>query len=300
MTYEEPLPYEHLRELRRDATATVISFFDGHSKRLIVNGINITNVSSITKIMAHLPLAALGHPPQSALDICFGMGTTFRSLSSWGIPATAVELVPSVPKAFPYYFDDAAAVLGKPSNRVVIDDGRRYLERCGQSFDVITIDPPPPMGAAASSLLYSREFYALAKAHLKPGGILAQWVPANAASAPEDHSSLEAMTQAILQSFPYVRVFGSTENWGLHYLCSDTPLKNINAASIVAAMPESAKKDLMEWNPAASPRALFDIIFSREVDPRIMVARPSFTVEDDRPLNEYDWLRTQFPAWVAD
>jgi spermidine synthase len=64
-----------------------------------------------------------------------------------------------------------------PGARVVIDDARRYLERTAQRFDVITIDPPPPVEAAASSLLYSQEFYRLVQRRLRPGGILQQWLP---------------------------------------------------------------------------------------------------------------------------
>ncbi len=67
-------------------------------KQLLVNGYGMTWLTPITKMMAHLPLAFLDRSPQDALVICFGMGTTFRSLHSWGIPVTAVELVPSVPR----------------------------------------------------------------------------------------------------------------------------------------------------------------------------------------------------------
>ena len=37
-------------------------------------------------------------------------------------------------------------------------ENRRFLRRTSASYDVITIDPPPPIYAAGSSLLYSREF----------------------------------------------------------------------------------------------------------------------------------------------
>ena len=65
------------------------------AKQLLVNGIGITILTPVTKVMAHLPLAAHGHA-QSALVICFGMGTTFRALHSWGIDVTAAELSRSV------------------------------------------------------------------------------------------------------------------------------------------------------------------------------------------------------------
>ena len=86
----------------RDSTATVIATGTGMTRLLLVNGYGMTSLTPITKMMAHLPLAFLDRPPQDALVVCFGMGTTFRSLHSWGIPVTAVELIPSVPRLFGY------------------------------------------------------------------------------------------------------------------------------------------------------------------------------------------------------
>ena len=142
----------------RDSTATVIATGNGMHKRLLVNGYGMTSLTPITKMMAHLPLAFLDRQPQDALVICFGMGTTFRSLHSWGIPVTVVELVPSVPRLFGYFHSDASQVLNSPLSHVVVDDGRRYLGHTDAQFDVITIDPPPPVEAAGSSLLYSEDF----------------------------------------------------------------------------------------------------------------------------------------------
>jgi hypothetical protein len=102
------------RVVRRDYAATVLSFGQGLQKELIVNGQGITGLTPITKYMAHLPLSFFEGTPHSALVVCFGMGTTYRSLLSWGIDVTAVELVPSVRAAFSYYFDDADAMLRNP------------------------------------------------------------------------------------------------------------------------------------------------------------------------------------------
>jgi spermidine synthase len=164
-------------QVRRDSTATVIAAGQGMRKALLVNGIGMTVLTPVTKIMASMPLAFLDHPPQNALVICFGMGTTHRSVLSWGIDSTAVELVPSVPALFWYYHADAPQLLKSPHSHVVIDDGRRFLERTTGQYDVIIVDPPPPVGAAGSSLLYSREFYSAAQKRLRPDGILQEWFP---------------------------------------------------------------------------------------------------------------------------
>jgi spermidine synthase len=129
------------------------------------------------------------------------MGTTFRSALSWNIDTTAVELVPSVTKAFGFYHADAARCINDPNGHIIIDDGRRYLKRTAKKFDVIVVDPPPPVQAAGSSLLFSKEFYALAKQHLNPGGILQMWYPGG------QNRRRQAVFRSIYESFPYVRCF---------------------------------------------------------------------------------------------
>ena len=238
------------REVRRDYEATVVATGEGMHKQLLVNGYGMTSLSPITKVMAHLPLAVLDRPRASALVIAFGMGTTFRSALTWQVPTTVVDLVPSVPALFGYFHPDAGEFLRLPFARIVVDDGRRFLKEGAERYDVIIIDPPPPPPAIASSLLYSIEFYDLAKRRLKPGGILAAWLPGDADSATQSSA-----TQAITRSFPYVRVFGSVENWGHHFLASDTPIPLADAATLAARMPQAAVSDLIEWGPEKSARA---------------------------------------------
>ncbi|MGH9643659.1 MAG: hypothetical protein ACRD3Q_14705, partial [Terriglobales bacterium] len=68
----------------RDSTATVVASGQGMNKTLFVNGIGMTILTPITKMMSAMPLAFLDHQPKNALVICFGMGTTHRSMLSWG------------------------------------------------------------------------------------------------------------------------------------------------------------------------------------------------------------------------
>src|SRR5262249_55809825 len=137
---------------RRDYAASVISAEIVGTKALLVNSVGMTSLTPITKFMVHLPLMYHKGPAQSVLVICFGMGTTYRSALSWDVDTTAVELIPDVPKAFGYYHADAAEVVKNPKGRIVIDDGRRFLNRTQEKYDVVVIDPPPPIEAAGSSL----------------------------------------------------------------------------------------------------------------------------------------------------
>ena len=277
-------------EIRRDNTATIIATGQGMQKRLLVNGVGITGLSTVTKSMAHLPLAFLDHPAQNALVVCFGMGTTYRSLLSWGIPTTAVELVPSVPGMIGYYHADGPGLLLSPLSRVVIDDGRRYLERTSEQYDVITLDPPPPVEAAGSSLLYSKEFYAIIQQRLRPDGILQQWLPMG------DSVVHAAVARALKESFPYIRVFHSVDGWGYHFLASRRPLPDWTAAELAAHLPPRAAADLIEWGPQPTPELQFAQILKNEISLDQMIAEAPDTpaLRDDHPENEYYAIRRQW------
>jgi spermidine synthase len=282
------------RVVLRDATATVLATGEGMNKKLLVNGYGMTELTTITKVMAHLPLAFLDRPPRSALVICFGMGTTFRSLRSWEIPVTAVELVPSVPRLFSYYHSDGETILENPLSHVVIDDGRRFLERTDQQFDVITIDPPPPLRAAASSLLYSEEFYRVARRRLRPGGILQQWLPA---TVDKDAVDVAAITRSVRDSFPYVRAF--LDEFGVHFLCSDRPIPQRTPEELLQRMPVTAVSDLGEWNISpgetirdAAQDELDDVLGGELSTEQLIAGSPSTpALTDDRPINEYYVVR---------
>jgi len=290
ISYEEG---SHIRdaEVRRDHTATVISYGEGLRSHLVVNGHGMTTLSPLTKVMAHLPLVSLPGEPHSALVIAFGMGTTYRSMLTWDIEVTAVELVPSVVDAFDYYFPDAEKTRSHPKGRIVVDDGRRFLARTDQQFDVITIDPPPPVEAAGSSLLYAKEFYSLAKRRLAPGGILHQWFPNGVQVEP---AARQAVLRSILDSFPHVRVFRSMQGLGLHILCSMTPIDVPDAELFAERLPAAARRDLLEWSPARTGLHSFitSRILERELELDTLI-RPEFeqTITDDRPFNEYFMLR---------
>lgn len=272
-------------QVRRDYAASVLSFSQEDHKHLLVNGIGMTALTPITKFMVHLPLSFHRENPESVLVICFGMGTSYRSALSWGVETTAVELVPGVKEAFGFYHADAAQCLSSPKGRIVIDDGRRFLKRTRERFDVIVIDPPPPPEAAGSSLLYSAEFYVLARQHLKPGGILQQWVPTNAEMG-------RAALRSLCDSFRYVRCFDSVQHWGVHLLASQEPIQEHSAEELAARMPPAATADLLEWSRGAEPTAYLQQVLAGETPAaNNLNPNPAIRISDDQPYNEYFLLR---------
>jgi len=252
----------------------------------------MTRLTPVTKYMTHLPLAFLSRRPQNGLVICFGMGTSFRSMLSWGIHATAVDLIPSVPSMFGYYHADAQKLLRSPLARVVVDDGRRFLDGSTESYDVIVVDPPPPPQAAGSSLLYSHEFYEVVKKHLRQGGILQIWYPDNEG----DIATEVSITKAIMHSFPYVRAFRSFDMEGIHFLASMEPIPITSSSALAARLPSAAASDLVEWGPQTNPQQQFESVLSQELILEDIVAKAPRTpaMRDNEPINEYFLLRSWF------
>jgi spermidine synthase len=273
--------------VRTDYAASVASFEFKGQKKLVVNGVGMTTLGSATKFFADLPLAYHQGQPKSTLIICFGMGTTYRSALTWNIDTTVVELVPSVPKAFGFYHLDADKILSKPNGHIIIDDGRRYLNRCARKFDVIVVDPPPPVEAAGSSLLFSRQFYEIAKQHLNPNGIVQMWYPGST-----DDLIAQAVVRSIIEAFPYVRCFPSIDGSGLHMLGSMEPIPDLDGKQLVARMPVAAQNDLLEWEASKDAVAFVNRVVNHEYSvSSIINPDPTIQVTDDQPFNEYFLLR---------
>jgi spermidine synthase len=59
---------------------------------------------------------------------------------------------------------------------IFYDDARSFVLTTDEQFDIITSDPINPWVKGAASL-YTREYFESVKRHLKPGGVVTQWVP---------------------------------------------------------------------------------------------------------------------------
>ena len=96
------------------------------------------------------------------------------------------------------------------------------------------------------------------------------------------------------QSFPYVRVFGSLEGWGNHFLASTHPIPIRTAAELVDRLPPGASNDLLEWGPKATAEEQFAAVLATEVPPENFIAKSprAPALQDDRPVNEYFVLRS--------
>ena len=59
-----------------------------------------------------------------------------------------------------------------PRTCLIHQDARSYLQNTSDYYDVIILDLVDPLEGGTAALLYTQEFYAIAKARLNPGGVL--------------------------------------------------------------------------------------------------------------------------------
>jgi len=161
-----------------ESTISVVELEDGR-RDLIIDGFITTGeheeMTHYMKWMAHLPMIL--HPdPKDTLVICFGTGQTAYALYQEG--ATRVDIVELNKEVLDMaeYFEKNNGVLEKDNVFPHIMDGRAWLRRTTQKYDVITLEPMAPTFAGVNNL-YSREFYVLCKDRLNKEGIACQWLP---------------------------------------------------------------------------------------------------------------------------
>ncbi len=132
----------------------------------------------LQKMLAHLP--ALVHPnPQSVLVVGFGAGVTAGSFLPYPSVTRLVicEIEPLIPKVVSTWFvKENHNVAHDPRTEIYFDDARSFVQTSDEQFDIITSDPINPWVKGAASL-YTREYFQAVKNHLKPGGVVTQWVP---------------------------------------------------------------------------------------------------------------------------
>ncbi len=147
------------------------------------------------RALGHLP--PLVHPhAQRALMLSFGNGIATGSLDTHHIPhIDAVDLSREMMQAAELYWEENYNVLRSARLQLHVEDGRNFLLRTAQQYDIITADATHPSNTS-SWALFTREFYESAQARMTPTGVFFQWLPF--------HSMTEADFKTILRTFQTV------------------------------------------------------------------------------------------------
>jgi len=277
---------------RETVQGTVTSFIKNGSKGLWINGVGQTVLVTETKLMAHLPVM-LAREPKEFLVICFGMGTTVKSACVYDdLNITAVELVPDVYKCFRYYHNDVEGILRRKNLKFIAEDGRNFLLLSSDKYDIITVDPSPPIHSAGTVNLYTQEFFSLCKEHLTPNGVMCLWFPGS--NTKDDSLHIEDSLYVIktfYSVFPNITVWNGPHNWGF-YIIGTIAQTNVDKAKIEQAFTNpNLLNDISEFdNSCVKSSQLLNLLLLRNKDHIENITRNALIITDNFPY-------TEFPLW---
>jgi hypothetical protein len=196
-------PALQVRAFRDDRDFAVAVVDDGviGERTLLTDGFRAAGTGRdyrYMQVLGHLPV--LLHPaPDRVAVLALGTGTTLGAVSLHEECARidVLEISRAVVAAAPFFAEKNHGALDRSSERVVVraGDGRRTLASESNAYDVITMEPLLPDSPFAV-YLYTREFYAVARRALRPGGILCQWVPPHALEPATFDAVLDAFASA--------------------------------------------------------------------------------------------------------
>ncbi len=102
---------------------------------------------------------------------------------------------------------------------IILNDARNALALTDKKYDVIVSQPSHPWTAGASHL-YSREFAALVRDHLQPGGVFLQWMNTQFI----DVELAKSMGASLIDVFSHVRLY-EPANQVFMFVGSDQPMR---------------------------------------------------------------------------
>jgi spermidine synthase len=159
----------------------------------------------------------LGHlttlvPKQAKTVVVIGCGAGVTAGAVSIDPAveheTIAEIEPLVPRVVSTYFaEHNFDVVRNKKVEVHIDDARHFLFTTDRKFDAITSDPLDPWVKGAA-MLYTREFFELAKSRLNPGGIVTLFVQLYESNT----EAVKSEVATFFEAFPKGMIFANTYN----------------------------------------------------------------------------------------
>jgi SAM-dependent methyltransferase len=158
-----------------DPTAMLVFIDAGAGSYMLRYGPQADNPDWLRPTIEFLPFAA--GPTQDTLILGAGAGKdVVMALLARAERITAVEINPAMFAVTRHYADYNGSVLDLPQVEAVVTDGRNFLERSRQQYDLIYLNlvysqaAEPETAALTENYIFTREALRSYWRHLKPGG----------------------------------------------------------------------------------------------------------------------------------
>ena len=202
---------------------------------LMVNGRSESDAGGhdrlTTVLSAHYP-ALFARSRKDVLVIGMGTGVTAGELTLYpDIERIAVaEISSAVRGALPHFAEYTHRLHENPRFQYLHGVGLRILRRMEQRWDIVISEPSNPFVTGVDQL-FNREFYALVRSRLKPGGVLLQWLQAYSTTA----DIFSMILNALRSEFENVYIYIGSPN-DLLVMATDEPFGKRDRERITAML----------------------------------------------------------------
>ncbi len=245
-------------------------------KGLVVNN-NLVSATDARHLFGNLaiqlPIALAGRAPADILILCVGTGGSWAATLKYpGARVTAVDINPTIFRGIPLiHSPEVVRELQGPRMRPVVGDARNFLLLDDKQYDLINIDPAPPITQPSMVNLHTVEFYRLARKRLKPGGVLVQ----RFGEGEDAEGWYPSLLRAIADVFPEVTAWRFLSGGGIDLIAASEPFRNI-------------RSDPSLIDPQLFAAVTKSFLFGRDrVDALTRNVKP---ITDDRPTLEFHLL----------
>lgn len=154
-------------------------------------------------MLGALPLALHPNPERIAL-VGWGSGLSTHTVLGSTVPkqVDTIEIEHAMWEGAKLFKNRNWRAYEDPRSKVHFEDARRFLGAGVQPYDVLISEPSNPWVSGVASL-FTKEFYSIAKRHLKDDGLLIQWIHLYEMS----DALLAEMVAALLVEFPNSEVY---------------------------------------------------------------------------------------------
>ena len=257
-------------------------------KCLVLDGkIQSSEVDEFIYHEALVQPAMITHPcPETIFIAGGGEGATLREILSHNTVKRAVmvdideEVIALCQRFFPEYSQGA---FQDKRTELHHTDARGYLAECGKAFDIIIIDLTEPIEEGPAYLLYTQEFYQLARDRLTTNGIIS--VQAGSASLNEllSFSSVYNTLRSVFPKvYPYqidVPSFGGP--WGFCF--ASLNLETIMSTSEIDSRISARSLNNLKFYDGQSHQAMFSLPKHIRAD----LESQTRLITDNEPLYTY-------------
>jgi spermidine synthase len=213
----------------------------------------------------------------------YGSGVTAGGSLQWPLKELEVVEIEAAMAPASRFFDHVNhRPMEDARTRLVVADGRNYLEFATRQYDAIVSEPSNPWIAGVAAL-FTVEHFRRARRHLKPGGVFSQWVQLYEM----DPENVRMILATFAQVFPHVIAFSSMpKGTDLILLGADHPLV-LPQDGFARAWAIGSVRAELERAGIKTPYDIYGLMFMNEAELRAFAASADVLNTDDNGALEF-------------